>query len=112
MIVSRRAIPLLLALALAACRSDSKKLAESRQNLESWAATVRLAESKAGELPEPYRKVLLETATKEVRKELRRLEKEAARSASAEASSLATEARGLLTKIHGLQARSGDPGGS
>jgi hypothetical protein len=109
---SRRAIPLLLALALAACRSDSKKLAESRQNLESWAATVRLAESKSSELPEPYKKVLLETATKEVRKELRRLEKEAARSASAEASSLAAEARGLLTEIHGLQAGSGDPGGS
>ena len=112
MILSRRAASLLLALAIPGCRSESEKLAESRQNLESWASTVRLAEAKASELPEPYKKVLFQTATKEVEKELRGLVKEAARSASGEASILIGEARGLLAEIHQLQTGSEKPGGS
>ena len=112
MILSRRAAPLLLALAIPGCRSESEKLAESRQNLESWTSTLRFARAKTAELPGPYKKVLLQTATKEVEKELRGLEKEAARSASGEASSLADEARGLLAEIHQLQTGSEKPGGS
>jgi hypothetical protein len=108
----RRAAPFLLTLALTACRSDSEKLAESRQNLESWTATLRFARAKSAELPEPFKKVLFETATKEVRKELQQLEKEAAKSASPEASSLAGRARGLLSEIQGLQSGSERPGGS
>ncbi len=107
---SARLVFLALGLAASACRNEEKKLAESRQKVRSWTATVRFASSKwnAGELPDPYVRVLGKAAEKAVDGEQRKLQK----SASPGAAEAAGEARTVITEIAALQeqSRKGKPG--
>lgn len=96
---------LALGLAASACRNEEKKLAESRDKVRSWAATIRFASSKwnDGELPDPYVRVLGNAAEKAVDGEQRKLQKNSS-PGSAEA---AAESRSVITEIGMLQKQSG-----
>ncbi len=103
---SARLALLALGLAASACRSEEKKLAESREKVRSWAATIRFAASKwnAGEAPDPYVRVLAKAAEKAVEGEQRKLQK----SASPGAAEAAGQARLTMAEIRELQEKTGD----
>lgn len=92
---------LLLAVVAAGCQSPKQQVEESRKNLRSWAATLRLAAEQAGRLSAAFRKDLSRSASREVSKEARRLRK-LAEKGGGEATALAASADRLAAAAPAL----------
>jgi hypothetical protein len=93
---------LLLAVVAAGCQSPKQQVEESRKNLRSWAATLRLAAEQAGRLSAAFRKDLSRSASREVSKEARRLQKLAEKGAGGEATALVASAERLAAAAPAL----------